>query len=81
MNHNPIAIDGRGAIFYRGTGIGTYTWQLLAHLQSEIEDLDIFLPGREYEGFSFSPTNTPVFTDIWREEFLPKIIQKKKIGL
>ena len=28
-----IAIDGRGAFHYRGTGIGTYTWRLIDALE------------------------------------------------
>ena len=81
MSQKPIAIDGRGAIFYRGTGIGTYTWQLLTHLQANVPDLRIFLPGQEYADYTFSPTDAPAPADIWREEFLPKTLKNEKIGL
>lgn len=81
LNQNHIAIDGRGALFYRGTGIGTYTWQLLSHLPREIPDLQIFLPGMEYKNFTFSADQCSEQKDIWREDFLPKILNEKGIDL
>lgn len=79
-----IAIDGRGALLYRGTGIGTYTWQLLAHLPQYIPQLEIFLPGQEYIGFPFAAEDVSSRgeqKDIWRREFLPGIIKEKEIQL
>lgn len=39
-----LALDGRGAARFRGTGIGTYTWQLLANLvQLEAIQLTVFV--------------------------------------
>lgn len=81
LKQNRIAIDGRGALLYRGTGIGTYTWQILAHLPSEIPDLQIFLPGMEYEHITFSADQCRESKDIWRESFLPKTLNEKKINL
>ncbi|MBQ2763489.1 MAG: glycosyltransferase family 4 protein [Firmicutes bacterium] len=81
MNQNHIAIDGRGALFYRGTGIGTYTWQMLSHLPKEIPDLQIFLPGMEYQNFTFSAHSCTEQKDLWRDDFLPKALAEKGIGL
>ena len=41
-----IGIDGRAAKWYRGTGIGTYTHQLISSLNNSDKDNDylIFLP-------------------------------------
>ena len=41
-----IGIDGRAAEWYRGTGIGTYTYQLITSLNSvdAINDYLIFTP-------------------------------------
>lgn len=81
MNSKQIAIDGRGALFYRGTGIGTYTWQLLAHMQETMPHMHILLPGMEYKGFSFSPNQCNEQTDLWRENFLPKFLKNNDIGV
>lgn len=84
MTQHPIAIDGRGAFFYRGTGIGTYTWQLLSHLPKEIPDLKIFLPGEEYQNFSFGKdTPSPFLStkDLWRQHFLPEALKKEGAAL
>lgn len=63
-----VGIDARGAIWYRGTGIGTYTYQLLYHLKKrpDRENYRPFWPGEEYvnlditdeEGFSRVETST-----------------------
>ena len=84
MTQHSIAMDGRGAFLYRGTGIGTYTWQLLSHLTKEIPDLKIFLPGEEYHHFSFTgETAVSPFPhhDLWRQVFLPKALQKNHTEL
>lgn len=48
-----IGIDGRGAVWYRGTGIGTYTDQLLHHLMllDQENHYSIFYP-EESVGYS-----------------------------
>lgn len=81
LKNNNIAIDGRGAIFYRGTGIGTYTHQLLRNLQKEIPRLKICLPGEEYKDLSFLSEDHNETADIWREEYLPKMLRKQQIDL
>lgn len=80
MNYPNIAIDGRSALLYRGTGIGTYTRQLLAHLSEEISDLHILLPGMEYQSFSFSADSSEP-KDLWRNEFLRDYIRKHHIDI
>lgn len=52
-----IAVDGRGAILYRGTGIGTYTWQLLDHLLAIDDGIRVFWPGEEYRHFTLRDEN------------------------
>ncbi|MHB9010475.1 MAG: glycosyltransferase family 4 protein, partial [Carboxydocellales bacterium] len=40
-----VGIDARAAIWYRGTGIGTYTYQLIRSLY------ELKIPGLEYRYF------------------------------
>lgn len=42
-----IGIDARGAVWYRGSGIGTYTYQLIRslHLVDRINHYTLFVPG------------------------------------
>ena len=83
MKRPPIAIDGRGALLYRGTGIGTYTWQLCSHLEREHRDeAAILLPGREYEGFRFrAAADENTEKDRWRRLFLPRWLREAKTAL
>lgn len=75
-----IAIDGRGAILYRGTGIGTYTWQLLRTLNKH--DIRILLPGEETKDFSFDCDILELNTkDLWENTFLPHTLAKENIDL
>lgn len=75
-----IAIDGRGAILYRGTGIGTYTWQLLRNLSSQ--DIRIFLPGEELQDISFDADIMELDSKLsWERDFLPHAISREKIDL
>jgi len=82
-----IGIDARGAIWYRGTGIGTYTFQLIYHLKQR-EDADkfrLFWPGEEYVGLNV--TNEKIFnkiessTSYWEEHYLPKQLEEEEIDL
>lgn len=75
-----IAIDGRGAILYRGTGIGTYTWQLLTALSPD--GVRIFLPGEELKNLCFSENTLECDTKIrWESDFLPQAIKDEAIDL
>lgn len=52
-----IGIDGRAASWYRGTGIGTYTYQLLKNLE-EIDasnEYHLFWPGDDYDFLKRGP--------------------------
>ena len=40
-----IAIDARGAVWFRGTGIGTYTYQLVRGLTRELGHNSCFSAG------------------------------------
>ncbi|MEE0776036.1 MAG: glycosyltransferase family 1 protein [Bacillota bacterium] len=85
-----IAIDGRGAFHYRGTGIGTYTWRLIdafehgSALNAPKHRLRVFLPGEEYRGITIGD-NAPVFPhqggDLWRDYFLGPALQREKAEL
>lgn len=81
MNHHNIAIDGRGALLYRGTGIGTYTRQLLAHLPKERSNFHILLPGMEYRNLTFSKNSDEEPKELWRNDFLPGYLRKNDITL
>nr|WP_257720226.1 glycosyltransferase family 1 protein [Heliomicrobium modesticaldum] len=86
-----IGIDARAAIWYRGTGIGTYTYQLCRHLYdlydaAAPERLRLFWPGEEYrqlhitqeEVFRLVEQNRERF---WEEVHIPQAIQREKIDL
>ncbi len=85
MAKGNIGIDGRGALFYRGTGIGTYTWQLISHLEKATKNLRVFLPGEEFRDFSFRREDASRYAefngDMWREIFLPEALPKEQIAL
>ncbi len=80
-----IAIDGRAAILYCGTGIGTYAWQLLEHMQRIDPNIRVLWPGEEYHDFRI---NAPGALDIveqggdyWQRCFLPEILREENIDL
>jgi glycosyltransferase involved in cell wall biosynthesis len=82
-----VGIDARGAIWYRGTGIGTYTYQLIYHLKKRMdqENYRPFWPGEEYVNLDI--TNKTEFQKIetsseyWEEHFLPKALEEEKIDI
>jgi len=82
-----VGIDARGAIWYRGTGIGTYTYQLLHHLKQgrERNNYRLFYPGEEYAGLDIAKREdfVPVEEnpDYWESYFLPKMLEKEHISL
>lgn len=81
MNHK-IIIDGRGAILYAGTGIGTYTRQLICHLQKENPNIIPLLPGEEYRDYHFREQIPMKDTELFRRKlFLPKYLQKQQAGI
>ncbi|PJI09117.1 MULTISPECIES: glycosyltransferase family 4 protein [Clostridium] len=70
-----IGIDGRAAKWYRGTGIGTYTYQLINHINKldQINDYTIFLPGslnlnlNFKNNFKLKNINCTTRNDFWDE--------------
>lgn len=84
-----VGIDARAAIWYRGTGIGTYTYQLVRSLHElGAPDLDYryFWPGDEYKGLDIS--NDAVFNSIekskdkfWEEVHIPNCLYDENIDL
>ncbi|HHT62380.1 MAG: glycosyltransferase family 4 protein [Bacillota bacterium] len=82
-----VGIDARGAIWYRGTGIGTYTYQLIYHLKKRADKNNYrpFWPGEEYVNLDI--TNNEEFSKIetnneyWEECFLPQALVQEKIDV
>ncbi len=83
-----IGIDGRAASWYRGTGIGTYTYQLLKNL----EDIDasneyhLFWPGDDYDFLRKGPMlkveeigrKKDLF---WEEVHIPARLSEERIDI
>jgi len=59
-----VGIDSRAAIWYRGTGMGTYTYQLIRNicLIDKKADYHFFLPNERFQGVN--PLNSGVFHSI-----------------
>jgi glycosyltransferase involved in cell wall biosynthesis len=83
-----IGLDARGAIWYRGTGIGTYTYQLIKSLYSidKRNEYRFFWPGDEYQ--NLNPYNDEVFQSIelnkdrfWEEVHIPTRVAQENIDL
>ncbi len=83
-----IGIDARAAIWYRGTGIGTYTYQLsrnLVGLDSR-NTYRFFWPGDEYK--DLDPRTDAVFNSIlrhkdkfWEEVHIPAALEGDNINV
>ena len=81
-----IGLDARGAILYRGTGIGTYAYQL-AHELRKLHggDVKYLMPGSEFCNLDFA--DTAVFSRLanslnyYSDEFLPNWLSENKIDL
>lgn len=83
-----IGIDGRAAKWYRGTGIGTYTHQLISNLNSIDSNNNylVFLPENstlnnlnsnfEIESIHHSPND-----NFWEEVSVPNILDNSKIDI
>ncbi|MFD2169014.1 glycosyltransferase family 4 protein [Tumebacillus lipolyticus] len=83
-----IGLDARGAIWYRGTGIGTYTYQLIKNLyvHDKENEYRFFWPGDEYK--NLDPTVDEIFNSIerskdkfWEEVHIPMSVEQEKIDL
>lgn len=82
-----IGIDGRAANWYRGTGIGTYTYQLLNNLNKVDNDNDylIFLPESSSlnlkDNFKVEATKGAVSENFWDEVRVPNILSNQQMEL
>lgn len=83
-----IGFDARGAILYRGTGIGTYTYQLIKNLNliDKRNNYRFFWPGDEFQNLDIS--NDKVFQSIeskknkfWEEVHVPSRVEQEKIDI
>lgn len=83
-----IGVDARGAIWYRGTGIGTYTYQLVKnlHMLDQNHEYRFFWPGDEYK--NLDPSVDEVFNSIerskdkfWEEVHIPMSVEQEQIDL
>jgi glycosyltransferase involved in cell wall biosynthesis len=83
-----IGLDARGAIWYRGTGIGTYTYQLVKALYSidKRNEYRFFWPGDEFQ--NLNPSKDEVFQSIvlnkdkfWEEVHIPTRVEQEKIDI
>lgn len=72
-----VGIDSRAAIWYRGTGMGTYTYQLIRNLYliDKKNDYHFFLPNERFQGVD--PLNSGVFQSIRQTKnlFWEEIVQ------
>lgn len=84
-----IGIDGRAAKWYRGTGIGTYTYQLISSLSKvdKKNDYLLFMPescnsdirlDKNFQVRSITENNQSSF---WDEVNIPNILKDKDIEL
>lgn len=81
-----IGFDARGAFWYRGTGIGTYSYQLAANLSRlAAGQVEYVLPGSEYTDFDFADSVqcslAETSSDYFGDVFLPCWLEQNKIRL
>src|SRR3712207_4797665 len=84
-----IGIDGRAANWYRGTGIGTYTYQLINHINKldSTTDYTIFMPYKCANKINFNTNFTineiteKCSDNFWDEVNIPNILKGKNIDL
>lgn len=83
-----IGIDGRAAKWYRGTGIGTYTHQLISSLSCTDYNNDylIFLPDGSSlndlkDNFHIEPVESNLKENFWDEVSVPNILDDRSMEL
>lgn len=83
-----IGIDGRAAKWYRGTGIGTYTHELILSLNNvdKINDYLIFLPNGSSlmnlnDNFQVNSIKSNLKDNFWDEVHVPNILDNEKMDL
>ena len=83
-----IGIDGRAAKWYRGTGIGTYTHQLLSSLNvvDKFNDYLVFLPDGSSlkdlnDNFVVEAVRTNIKGNFWDDVSLPNLLDTSNMDL
>lgn len=79
-----IGIDGRPAYFYRGTGIGTYTYQLINSLNKvdSKNNYVIFTPEKESSNMNLSKNiKENTINNFWDEVNIPNILKDSNIDI
>lgn len=84
-----IGLDGRAAIWYRGTGIGTYTYQLIKSINSldNINSYTVFIPEGETlpinleNNFSTKQSSNNDNNNFWERISLPNILKETGIDI
>lgn len=82
-----IGIDARAAVWYRGTGIGTYTYQLIYNINfyDKINNYLLFFPNKDIKGISPGENiNVKLISEdrrdnFWEEVDIPNILTNKEI--
>lgn len=84
-----IGIDARAAKWYRGTGIGTYTYQLINNLNKldNFNDYLIFMPEASHLDINFSKNftltniNEKSSQNFWEQVNIPNILNSENLQL
>jgi hypothetical protein len=84
-----IGIDGRASTWYRGTGIGTYSYELISSLNSvdRVNDYLLFMPKDDrykeelYYNFNVRNITKNIEDNFWDEVNIPNILKHKEIDL
>lgn len=83
-----IGIDGRAANWYRGTGIGTYTYQLISSLNNvdNINDYLVFLPDGSSlkdlnDNFNIQSVKANLTENFWDEVSVPNFLDNNNMEL
>ena len=83
-----IGIDGRAASWYRGTGIGTYTYQLLKNLEhvDPSNEYYLFWPGDDYDFLKRGPMLKveeigPKKDLFWEEVHIPTRLSEERVEI
>ncbi|GAB6169196.1 glycosyltransferase family 1 protein [Clostridium carnis] len=82
-----IGIDGRAAKWYRGTGIGTYTYQLINSLNKVDTNNEylIYLPEgsalKLSDNFKIEPVNATSSANFWDEVRIPNSLKDSEMEL
>ena len=86
-----IGIDGRAATLYRGTGIGTYTYQLISNINQVDKDNDYLIFSTEKsqasslkdlnDNFHIKTVKNNVKDNFWNEVSIPNYLDNCKMDI